>query len=142
MRGLFTATIGILAALATADTTCAPGLYILVARGSGESPASTPVPSLGITLPEFTGSAGVIAELVAKQLNGTVVAGVDYPATDPLPAITDNATTIDPSIFTTLNLTDYHLSVNNGMRSIIDEVNQYHTACPDGKIALIGYSQV
>ncbi|QKX59476.1 uncharacterized protein TRUGW13939_06610 [Talaromyces rugulosus] len=141
MRGLFTATIGMLAALATADTTCAPGLYILIARGSGEPAAGTPVPKQGITLPPFTGSIGAVGELVASQLNGTVVAGVDYPATNPLPSTDDNETTIDPSDFKSLNLTDYHSSVNNGTSSIIDEVNQYHKACPDGKIALIGYSQ-
>jgi acetylxylan esterase len=141
MRGLFTATFGMLAALATADITCAPGLYILIARGSGEPAAGTPVPKQGITLPPFTGSIGVVGELVASQLNGTVVAGVNYPAINPLPS-TDNETTINPSDFKSLNLTDYYSSVNNGTSSIIDEVNQYHKACPDGKIALIGYSQV
>jgi hypothetical protein len=100
------------------------------------------LPKEGVTLPPSTGSIGLVAALVQNKLNGTVLAGVDYPATDPLPQVNSNTTTIDPSDFKTLNLTGYHLSVNNGTSSVIDEVNQYHEACPDGKIALLGYSQV
>jgi hypothetical protein len=127
MRGSLTTTIGILAATATAansNTTCATGLYILCARGSGEAAVSPE----GI-YPDNTGSPGVLALEVTKQINGSVIAGVIYPATDPI--ATGN-----------LNLTAYYPSEDAGAKAILEEVNQYHSSCPDSKIALIGYSQV
>lgn len=123
MRGLLTTTISILAATATAagaNVTCATGLYILCARGSGE------------TQPVNTGSPGLIAQEVAKQVKGSVIAGVIYPATDPT----------DPTAPGGVNLTVYYPSENAGAKAILEEVNQYHSSCPDSKIALIGYSQV
>lgn len=128
MRGVFVPVIGALAATATAassNTTCAEGLYILCARGSGE-PAVAPKAG---TYPDNTGSPGVLALQVAQQIKGTIIAGVIYPATD-------------PTATGALNLTAYELSENTGAKSIVEEVNQYHSACPDSKIALIGYSQV
>ncbi|KIW36239.1 uncharacterized protein PV06_11486 [Exophiala oligosperma] len=127
MRGVFVPVIGALAATATAassNTTCAEGLYILCARGSGE-PAVAPKAG---TYPDNTGSPGVLALQVAQQIKGTIIAGVIYPATD-------------PTATGALNLTAYELSENTGAKSIVEEVNQYHSACPDSKIALIGYSQ-
>ncbi|KAM0257680.1 hypothetical protein ACHAQJ_004245 [Trichoderma viride] len=125
MRSVLAVTAVALAATATAaTTTCAKGLYILCARGSGE-PAIAPNPG---TYPDNTGSPGFLALQVAKQVQGTIIAGVIYPATDPLA----NGT---------LDLAAYYSSENAGAKAILEEVNQYYSACPNSKIALIGYSQ-
>lgn len=127
MRAVLAATVGIgaLASTATAAITCAKDLYILCARGSGE-PAVAPNPG---TYPDNTGSPGFLALQVAKQIPGTVIAGVIYPATNPVAT-------------GTLDLDAYYSSENAGAKAIVEELNQYHSACPDSKIALIGYSQV
>ncbi len=128
MRGVLATTIGALAVTATAagsNTTCAGSLYILCARGSGELAVA---PKAG-TYPDNTGSPGILALQVASRIEGTVIAGVIYPATD-------------PTATGALNITSYELSENAGAKAIVEEVNQYHSACPDSKIALIGYSQV
>jgi acetylxylan esterase len=135
MLRFFTAAIGVLAVTATAassNTTCATGLYILCARGSGE-------PAVAPNLTDYTGSPGLVANAVAKQINGSVIAGVVYPATNPVP---DNLNLTNPGALKSLNLTSYYLSENLGASAILEEVNQYHSSCPDSKIALIGYSQV
>ncbi|KIW52425.1 hypothetical protein PV05_08061 [Exophiala xenobiotica] len=127
MRGVLATTIGALAVTATAagsNTTCAGSLYILCARGSGELAVA---PKAG-TYPDNTGSPGILALQVASRIEGTVIAGVIYPATD-------------PTATGALNITAYELSENAGAKAIVEEVNQYHSACPDSKIALIGYSQ-
>jgi hypothetical protein len=126
MRTVLVATAAALAATATAATSsCAKGLYILCARGSGE-PAIAPNPG---TYPDNTGSPGFLALQIAKQIQGTVIAGVIYPATNPVAT-------------GTLDLAAYYSSENAGAKAILEEVNQYHSACPNSKIALIGYSQV
>ncbi|KAH8889472.1 cutinase-domain-containing protein [Thozetella sp. PMI_491] len=103
------------------EITCASGLYMLCARGSGE-----PVFSPTGAFPNNTGSPGYLAVQVAKQVQGSIIAGVLYPATDP----TNSA-----------NLTAYQESENAGAQAILDEVKLYQSSCPDSKIALIGYSQ-
>ncbi|RFU27965.1 hypothetical protein B7463_g8372, partial [Scytalidium lignicola] len=137
MRGLLPTAIGALAATANAassNTTCATGLYILCARGSGES--ADPVPKYHI--PAFTGSIGAIAIGIAKEITGSVVAGVDYPATNPIP---DTFNFSDPTAIKNLNLSSYERSEDQGTSAILEEVNRYHSSCPDSKIALLGYSQ-
>ncbi|KAH8693973.1 cutinase-domain-containing protein [Talaromyces proteolyticus] len=137
MRGVYITAIGGLAAAVTAansNITCATGLYILCARGSGELTTYPGHPEL----PPNTGGFGEIALAIAKQVNGSIVAGVDYPATNPVP---DNFNLTDPSAIQNLNLTGYYQSENTGVSSILQNINQYHSSCPDSKIALIGYSQ-
>jgi acetylxylan esterase len=138
MRGFLTTTISVLAATATAassNTTCATGLYILCARGSGEPDVAPPKANLTLN----TGSPGILANAIANKISGSVIAGVAYPATNPFPA---NLNLSDPTALQDLNLTSYYLSENAGASAILEEVNQYHSSCPDSKIALLGYSQV
>jgi hypothetical protein len=138
MRGFLTTTIGVLAATATAassNTTCATGLYILCARGSGEPPVAPPKANLTLN----TGSPGILANLISNEISGSVIAGVAYNATNPFP---DTFNFSDPTAIQNLNLSSYYTSENSGASAILDEVNQYHSSCPDSKIALLGYSQV
>jgi hypothetical protein len=129
MRGLPTIIICVLAATATAakysNATCATGLYILCARGSGE-----PAISAKGQYPDNTGSPGTLALEVAKQVQGSVIAGVIYPARDPISAAGD------------VDLNIYYPSENAGTKAILEQINEYHSSCPSSKIALIGYSQV
>lgn len=135
MRAVCIGAISALAAAATAtstNTTCATGLYILGARGSGENVTYS-------GYPDYMGSTGPIGIMVASKVNGSVLAGVHYPATNPVP---DNINLTDPKAVANINLTGYYNSDSVGASAIIDEINQYHSACPTSKIALIGYSQV
>ena len=102
--------IALLAAGAAAQnsTTCADGLYIVVARGTGEDPG--------------TGVTGVIADNIAKQIQGSKVEALDYPATF-----------TDP---------DYEDSEKEGVDDLQKLLTSYHSSCPNGKIAYLGYSQV
>lgn len=96
------------AAAARAQYTCADGLYMVVARGTGEDPGP--------------GEMGRVADLVADKIEGSRVVGLDYPAT--------------------LGGDGYMDSVMDGQSALKTEIEGYSKACPDGKIAVMGYSQV
>ncbi|KAL2818713.1 cutinase-domain-containing protein [Aspergillus cavernicola] len=110
-------TVGLLAA-ATAATnlTCTDGLYMIVARGTEETAAAR-----NGFYPANSGSPGYVAQLIAAQIKDSIIMGVDYPAT-----ITD------PS---------YVQSEEEGITTMLQLVNQYHSSCPNAKMALLGYSQ-
>lgn len=140
MRGLLATAIGALAATATAassNITCATGLYMLCARGSGEANQTA-----FENITNYSGTPGYMAGKIALQIPGSVISGVVYPATDPLTLAMESQATIDPTELKTLNLTGYYHSENNGTTTLMQDVIQYHAACPDTKIALLGYSQV
>ncbi|KAI8717315.1 hypothetical protein NCS52_00806800 [Fusarium sp. LHS14.1] len=86
---------------------CADGLYLVVARGTGEEKGA------GIT--------GEVAEDVADRVNGSIVEPLDYPATF-----------LDPA---------YDESEADGVEALTELLTNYHSSCPDGKIAVFGYSQ-
>ncbi|KAL2683148.1 hypothetical protein Neosp_007615 [[Neocosmospora] mangrovei] len=86
---------------------CADGLYLVVARGTGEEKGA------GIT--------GEVAEDVADRINGSIVEPLDYPATF-----------LDPA---------YDESEADGVKALTELLTNYHSSCPDGKIAVFGYSQ-
>lgn len=88
--------------------TCADGLKMFVSRGTGED--------------QDTGVIGKITDLIARQIDGSDVQGVAYPATFE-----------DPN---------YFLSVSNGTQLLRQAIIEYTQACPDSKISLFGYSQV
>ena len=67
------------------------------------------------------GITGVIAERIADRIDDSAIVAVDYPAT-----ITDPI---------------YTVSVNNGTDLILAAVKSYAESCPDGKLAVFGYSQ-
>lgn len=101
----------LLAASASAQddngVTCVDGLYLIVARGTGE--------------PEGTGTMGVLADDVAERVQDSEVVGLDYPATlaDPI----------------------YIDSLQDGASELKVTIARYSDNCPDGKIAVLGYSQ-
>ncbi|RSL92301.1 hypothetical protein CEP52_013902 [Fusarium oligoseptatum] len=86
---------------------CADGLYLVVARGTGEEKGA------GIT--------GEVAEDVADRIKGSIVEPLDYPATF-----------LDPA---------YDESEADGVEAMTELLTNYHSSCPDGKIAVFGYSQ-
>ncbi|KAJ4221620.1 hypothetical protein NW759_006866 [Fusarium solani] len=86
---------------------CADGLYLVVARGTGEEKGA------GIT--------GEVAEDVADRVKGSIVEPLDYPATF-----------LDPA---------YDESEADGVKAMTELLTNYHSSCPDGKIAVFGYSQ-
>ncbi|KAF4122300.1 acetylxylan esterase [Geosmithia morbida] len=67
------------------------------------------------------GQSGQVATKVIDRLNGTDSVGLDYPATF-----------IDPA---------YARSVLEGTTRLKEDILDYRTACPDTKMALLGYSQ-
>lgn len=72
--------------------------------------------------PEGTGSTGYLAKQVASRIKGSDIEGLDYPAT-----------MTDP---------DYITSVGEGSDEMRETVREYVKACPDTKVAVMGYSQV
>lgn len=89
------------------SSSCVDGLYMLVARGTGEE--------LG------PGITGLIADRIADRIDDSKVVAIEYPAslTDPV----------------------YTASVNNGSELVSAAVRNYTENCPDGKLAVFGYSQ-
>nr|RBQ87852.1 hypothetical protein FVER53263_10265 [Fusarium verticillioides] len=68
-----------------------------------------------------SGRIGEIAEDVSKRVNGSTVSPLDYPAT--------------------LEDPDYFDSEGAGVEALSEALNDYHSSCPNGKIAVFGYSQ-
>lgn len=87
---------------------CADGLYLVVARGTGEEKGA--------------GMTGEVADDVADRVKGSIVEPLDYPATF-----------LDPA---------YDESEADGVKAMTELLTNYHSSCPDGKIAVFGYSQV
>jgi len=73
----------------------------------------------GSTEPKGVGRIGVVAGNVTQAIPGSTVAAVDYPAT----------------------FNAYFASVNAGVTAMYAMIASYVTACPDSKVALLGYSQ-
>ncbi|KAB5576214.1 acetylxylan esterase 2 [Coniochaeta sp. 2T2.1] len=73
----------------------------------------------GSTEPKGLGRIGVVAGNVTEAIPGSTVTAVDYPAT----------------------FDAYFQSVNLGVTAMTALIASYITACPSGKIALLGYSQ-
>ncbi|EXL55384.1 hypothetical protein FOCG_05998 [Fusarium oxysporum f. sp. radicis-lycopersici 26381] len=68
-----------------------------------------------------SGRIGEIAEDVSKRVNGSIVSPLDYPAT--------------------LQDPDYFDSEEAGVKALSAALDDYHSSCPNGKIAVFGYSQ-
>ncbi|KAF5005681.1 hypothetical protein FDECE_7880 [Fusarium decemcellulare] len=67
------------------------------------------------------GVTGGIAENIADRIKGSIIEPLDYPAT-----------LMDP---------DYQESESDGVEAMTNVLTKYHSSCPDGKIAVLGYSQ-
>ncbi|EWZ96158.1 hypothetical protein NW765_016876 [Fusarium oxysporum] len=68
-----------------------------------------------------SGRIGEIAVDVSKRVNGSIVSPLDYPAT--------------------LQDPDYFDSEEAGVKALSAALDDYHSSCPNGKIAVFGYSQ-
>lgn len=76
----------------------------------------------GTTEPQGPGDLGRIAGRIAARIEGSAIEPVVYPATY-----------LDP----------YHVdSIKNGTNAARKAITEYTEKCPDGKMALLGYSQV
>lgn len=116
MRGILIKAGFLAVATAAANSNCTGGLYMIVARGTDE-PAAASKDGL---YPVNTGSPGYLAQLIAAQIKDSMIMGVEYPAT----------------------LNDYVQSENDGATTMLQLAKDYHSSCPDSKMALLGYSQV
>ncbi|KAG5927776.1 hypothetical protein E4U53_002803 [Claviceps sorghi] len=84
------------------------GLYLITIRGTSE------MPGIGV-------AGTVIGTPVQKQINGTKVVALDYPATYSDPNYAD--------------------SVANGTKSLSKLMSAHVKSCPNDKIAIVAYSQ-
>src|SRR5687768_14605404 len=76
----------------------------------------------GTTEPQGPGDLGRIAKRLSDRIEGSAIHSVVYPATY-----------TDP----------YHVdSIKNGSNAAREAITNYAKQCPDGKMALLGYSQV
>ena len=76
----------------------------------------------GTNEPPGPGASGLLAEAVVDKIPDSAFEAIDYPASD-----------ADPVYFD---------SVRNGTDAVRQSLIDYTGACPDGKIAILGYSQV
>lgn len=139
MHGLRSlAVAGLLATgLASAQTKapqCAQGVMVFVARGTGE--ALQDRLSLDKNLVKDTGlgndtvglgESGKLLKPVFDKIPGSNHTGIPYPASNGL---------------STNNEPNYFESVINGTEQVREIMTEYAKACPNGKMAWIGYSQV
>lgn len=103
-------------------------LALLAAGSSAVTAASAPTCAKGLYMvvargseeAPGTGVTGNLTSQIAAKVPGSQVAAVDYPAT----------------------LNDYESSEGKGVQAMQKLLNAYGQACPDSKIAILGYSQV
>lgn len=116
LQTLLTTTLLLLTTATAQNTTkeyeCVDGLKIFVGRGTSEP----------ITLHGGQGLTGTLTKNITDRINNSHAEGILYPATHD-----------DPS---------YFQSNANGTALVREAVLGYGRDCPEGKMALIGYSQV
>lgn len=101
------------ASTARAEIECADGLYMIVARGTGEDPD----PGTGVT--------GNLTSKIADRIENSTVIGLDYPA-GWAGEVGDD---------------DFFKSVVLGYKVMKETMENYSVACPGHPIAAFGYSQ-
>lgn len=94
-----------LTAAQDASSNCTDGLYMIVARATGEDPG--------------TGRVGVVARNVSDAIPDSTIEPIVYPAT----------------------FANYTTSESEGVAAMTKAIKDRVAACPQGKIALLGYSQ-
>ncbi|OAA59347.1 acetyl xylan esterase [Cordyceps fumosorosea ARSEF 2679] len=100
---------------------CASGVYMIVARGSGE--------------PVGQGKPGNVAALVAQRVPGSASVAVDYPASILKRDEELEGRNVEPRVL-------YPVSVSDGITDTKKKVQDYVAKCGNAsKIALIGFSQ-
>ncbi|KAM3513042.1 hypothetical protein MY11210_003347 [Beauveria gryllotalpidicola] len=106
----------------TNNATCASGVYLIVARGTGEAVGQ--------------GKPGQVADLVAARVPGSASVAVDYPAT----AIKRRRSSSSSSSVVSRAL--YPFSVARGISDTKKKIQDYVAQCGNSsKIALVGFSQ-
>ncbi|KAK2613194.1 hypothetical protein N8I77_000121 [Diaporthe amygdali] len=90
---------------AQTSSNCTDGLYMIVARATGEKPG--------------TGRVGVVANNVSAAIPNSIIEPIVYPAT----------------------FANYTVSEGDGVTAMTAAIKDRVAACPEGKIALLGYSQ-
>ncbi|KAM3535973.1 hypothetical protein MY4038_000749 [Beauveria bassiana] len=106
----------------TNKSTCASGVYLIVARGTGEAVGE--------------GKPGQVADLVAKRVPGSASVAVDYPAT----AIKRRSSS--SSVSSVFSRALYPFSVARGINDTKKKIQDYVAQCGNSsKIALVGFSQ-
>jgi hypothetical protein len=101
---------------------------LLAASSTAVAATSTPSCAKGLYMvvargseePAGTGVTGNLTSQIAAKVPGSQVVAVDYPAT----------------------LDDYESSEGKGVQNMQLLLNTYGKACPESKIAILGYSQV
>ncbi|EJP70616.1 cutinase-like protein [Beauveria bassiana ARSEF 2860] len=107
----------------TDKPTCASGVYLIVARGTGEAVGK--------------GKPGQVADLVAKRVPGSFSVAVDYPAT----AIKRRSSSVS-SVSSVFSRALYPFSVARGINDTKKKIQDYVAQCgTSSKIALVGFSQ-
>ncbi|PMB65997.1 Acetylxylan esterase 2 [Beauveria bassiana] len=107
----------------TNKSTCASGVYLIVARGTGEAVGE--------------GKPGQVADLVAKRVPGSASVAVDYPAT----AIKRRSSS-SSSVSSVFSRALYPFSVARGINDTKKKIQDYVAQCGNSsKIALVGFSQ-
>lgn len=94
-----------LTAAQDASSNCTDGLYIIVARATGEDPG--------------TGRVGAVARNVSDAIPDSIIEAIVYPAT----------------------FANYTTSESEGVTAMTKAIKDRVAACPEGKIALLGFSQ-
>lgn len=94
-----------LTAAQDASSNCTDGLYMIVARATGEEPG--------------TGRVGVVANNVSSSIPNSFIEPIVYPAT----------------------FANYSTSEGDGVAAMTTAIKDRVAACPQGKIALLGFSQ-
>lgn len=89
----------------TTSQNCTDGLYMLVARATGEDPG--------------TGRVGVVARNISSSIPNSIIQPIAYPAT----------------------FANYTSSETAGVDAMTAAIKDRVSACPRGKIALLGFSQ-
>lgn len=89
----------------TTSQNCTDGLYMLVARATGEDPG--------------TGRVGVVARNISSSIPNSIIQPIAYPAT----------------------FANYTSSETAGVDAMTAAIKDRVAACPQGKIALLGFSQ-
>lgn len=90
---------------------CVDGLYMLIARGTGEDAGP--------------GETGKVARRIAEQVANSTIVGLDYPA----------------SFNGEVGDNNYFDSVEKGYKAMKEGIEAYYEACPDHQMAIFGYSQ-
>lgn len=90
---------------------CVDGLYMIIARGTGEDAGP--------------GETGRVARRIAEQVKNSTILGLDYPA----------------SFNGEVGDNNYFESVEKGYEAMQEAIEEYSDACPDSLMAVFGYSQ-